>query len=156
MSSTITESPVEWCSRPVVLTKDSQTRGLCIVWKLVTAHIFRPRPAESDTLEPMRMNPPSDLNVRVQEPPHKPHIHPSQLKRDSLLSIHPGLIDQDHRPDSGADWDHKCFPGPVSKGKNHNQLICRCRKYCPMVVSDSSYFGYLDRPVLTDFYSDWS
>ena len=51
------------------------------------------------------------------------------------------------------------YPGPAYKRKKTTteyELIHRCRKYCPMVVSDSSYFGYLDRPVLTDFYSDWS
>lgn len=42
------------------------------------------------------------------------------------------------------------------KQTNHDVLMCRYRECCPMVCSNSTYFGSLDRAVLTDPYCVWS
>lgn len=31
--------------------------------------------------------------------------------------------------------------GWLIREKTHNELMCRCRKCCPVVSSDSAYFG---------------
>ena len=57
----------------------------------------------------------------------------------------PRLNVQDHRRTLVPNCGTSLFPGHAYKGEipqTHTELICWCRKCCPVVISDSSHFRH--------------